>query len=82
MKSTTSDSRCPGREGDASLWAPCATDHTTSVSPASPFLALKIAKMNSLIAESPHGRIRSVQVSLIGDFDLNMYFSPIEGIEI
>lgn len=58
------------------------TDYTTSVSPTSPFLALKIAKMSSLIAESHHGRSRFVQVSLTGDFDLNMYFSPVEGIEI
>lgn len=35
---------------------PHATDYTTSVSPVSPFPALDIAKMSSLIAESPHQR--------------------------
>lgn len=50
---------------------PPETDYTTSVSPASPFSDLKIAKTSPLIAELPHLKGCSIQISLIRNFVLN-----------
>lgn len=65
---------------------PRAIDYTTSISLVSPFPALKIPKMSSLIAESPHQRDCCVQISVIGNLVLStsytIHFPPVKGIAI
>lgn len=74
VKDTTLESRRPGRDGVTSLCLPHLDDYTTSMSPASFFAALKIAKLSSLIAESPLPGGCPGQVSFIRDFILNTLY--------
>lgn len=71
VKDTTLESRYPRRDGVTSLCLPHLDDYTTSMSPASFFAALKIAKLSSLIAESPLPGGCPGQVSFIRDFILS-----------
>lgn len=56
-----------------SLYFSHLNDYTTSMSPASFFAALKIAKLSSLIAESPLPGGCPGQVSFIRDLILNTF---------
>lgn len=57
-----------------SLYFPHLNDYTISMSPASFFAALKIAKLSSLIAESPLPGGCPGQVSFIRDLILNTFY--------